>query len=206
MPESRHIQAAATGSFGGRVGHKAGGFISKKFFHPSNFKNQEKLWQAIESKNEMEKRQEELQKKREEERRVELLKQEMYSSTGKAISSSATGGGLFANLSGPVSVAASTSLPPERNSAVQETKRRLDALKNTKRDSSTTKLSIKSRYAEDVHVLGHSSVWGSFFDKESKMWGYNCCQGTQRDSPCQLEVNDAPPSKKVNNIPHSVEF
>jgi hypothetical protein len=46
----QNLQQASTGAFAGRVGAKAGGFISKKFFHPSNFKNQEKLWQAQEKK------------------------------------------------------------------------------------------------------------------------------------------------------------
>lgn len=68
-----------------RVGGKAGGFISKKFFHPSSFRNQEKLWKA-QTQDEREKRKQiELEKRREEERQVEELRKQMYlSGQGKA--------------------------------------------------------------------------------------------------------------------------
>ena len=185
MSEERHIQAAATGSFTGRVGHKAGGFISKKFFHPSNFKNQEKLWAAIEAKNEEEKRQGELLKKREEERRIELLKQEMYSSTGKSMSSSATGGGLFSNVALPVSVE-SSSIPVHEKLAITETKRRLDQLRAS--SGASSRMCIRSQYAEDVYENDHTSVWGSYFDLDTKQWGYACCKITDRDRSCVHSV------------------
>ena len=191
MSDGKHIQAAATGSFTGRVGHKAGGFIAKKFFHPSNFKNQEKLWAAIEAKNEQEKRQDELMKKREEERRIELLKQEMYSSTGKSLSSSATGGGLFSNLAA-VANPEKVMLPAERH-AVSETKRRLDMLRTSKAIPRTEE-STMSQYQEDVYENGHTSVWGSWFDLETKEWGYTCCKQTDHHSICSLST------KKIKQV------
>lgn len=156
---------ASTGSFAGRVGHKAGGFISKKFFHPSSFKNQEKLWAAIESKKEQEKRQEELMKKRDEERRVQLVKQNesFVPSTQNTASS-----GIFTGAS-----------------SSSETKRRLELLNLEERaERMTHNISVKSRYPEDVLEHGHSQVWGSFFDLSSKTWGYACCKGLVRSEPC----------------------
>ena len=182
---------ASIGSFSGRVGHKAGGFISKKFFHPSNFKNQEKLWSAIEEKKEREKRQDELMKKRDEERRVELLKLEMFKGTGGASSSSShvaapSGGGLFASLSASNAQQEDGRLPQERNAA-NETKRRIELLNST--STSSTRINVNSRYEEDVHEDGHSAVWGSYFDIESKTWGYGCCKTMLRHEKCPLSTS-----------------
>jgi hypothetical protein len=41
---------------------------------------------------------------------------------------------------------------------------------------------IQTRYAEDVHFGRHKSVWGSYFDIDSKRWGYACCMGLDRVS------------------------
>eukprot|EP01061_Rhynchopus_euleeides_P042472 TRINITY_DN7409_c0_g3_i1.p1 TRINITY_DN7409_c0_g3~~TRINITY_DN7409_c0_g3_i1.p1 ORF type:complete len:652 (+),score=312.38 TRINITY_DN7409_c0_g3_i1:80-2035(+) len=39
-----------------------------------------------------------------------------------------------------------------------------------------------SKYPEDVHRNGHSSVWGSFWQAGS--WGFSCCKSTVRNSLC----------------------
>ena len=46
------VVAMSSGSkaISGRVGSKAGGFIAKKFFHPTNRRNLERLWKAQEDK------------------------------------------------------------------------------------------------------------------------------------------------------------
>lgn len=68
-----------------RVGGKAGGFINKKFFHPSSLRNQEKLWMAMSADERERKKEDELSKRREEERQVEDLRKQMYlSGQGKA--------------------------------------------------------------------------------------------------------------------------
>lgn len=41
-----------------------------------------------------------------------------------------------------------------------------------------------SLWKEDVYTSGHSSVWGSLYDPEAKRWGYACCRGVKRESPC----------------------
>ncbi|KAK1938519.1 putative mRNA processing-related protein [Babesia divergens] len=52
--------------------------------------------------------------------------------------------------------------------------------------SDTVRVTISSSYAEDVHTLGHNSVWGSFYDSVHKLWGYKCCKSTDRYKPCPL--------------------
>mmetsp|Transcript_113914 Transcript_113914/g.318232 ORF Transcript_113914/g.318232 Transcript_113914/m.318232 type:complete len:293 (+) Transcript_113914:1-879(+) len=39
-------------------------------------------------------------------------------------------------------------------------------------------------WKEDVLADGHSSVWGSLYDPETKRWGYACCRGMQRGAAC----------------------
>eukprot|EP00922_Rhytidocystis_sp_ex-Travisia-forbesii_P019894 GHVS01029368.1.p1 GENE.GHVS01029368.1~~GHVS01029368.1.p1 ORF type:complete len:320 (+),score=78.87 GHVS01029368.1:95-1054(+) len=42
----------------------------------------------------------------------------------------------------------------------------------------------KSKYEEDVLVLDHTSVWGSWYDANSERWGYMCCKSTDRHNHC----------------------
>ena len=49
---------------------EAGGFINKKFFHPSTLRNQEKLWKAQTEDEREFRKQQELQKRRDEERQA----------------------------------------------------------------------------------------------------------------------------------------
>jgi len=59
---------------------------------------------------------------------------------------------------------------------------------------------ILSMWKEDVHVNGHHSVWGSWYDADWGEWGYACCQQKERDAKCTgkkvVENKDA--SKFVN--------
>jgi len=189
MPTDKsHIHMAATGSFTGRVGHKAGGFIAKKFFHPSNYKNQEKLWQAIEAKKEQEKRQEEFLKKREEEKRIELLKQEMYSGSS---SSSSFKQALVQNQSGLILNKRDefgNAINPQEQQAISVTKKRLQEYRSQNQPKESHKLFVKSRYEEDVHTHGHSSVWGSYYDMSFRQWGYSCCKSHDKEGDCPLAI------------------
>jgi pre-mRNA-processing factor SLU7 len=47
-----------------------------------------------------------------------------------------------------------------------------------------TKGSTKSKYDEDVLEINHSAVWGSFYNIETKQWGYGCCKSVIRNSYC----------------------
>lgn len=184
MSDKPHLAQGAIGQFGGRVGHKAAGFISKKFFHPSNYKNQEKLWAAIEAKKEEEQRQEELRKKREEERRIEGLMSEMKS----AASSSS----LHSKKRDSSSIQeVPTSQSRQEKEAVEETRKRLAMIRREGEagvplsPSKPIKLAIRSSFAEDIHEHGHTEVWGSFFDMKEKKWGYACCRSLDGASKCE---------------------
>ena len=117
LPE--HIQAVATGGMRGRVGHKAGGFIAKKRFHPSSFANQELLWNARDQARREKILQDEYSKKREEERKLELLRENVFNTTGAV---------------GPLSAVSEEellkNLSPEQSKAACETKKRLLKLRN----------------------------------------------------------------------------
>jgi len=43
-------------------------------------------------------------------------------------------------------------------------------------------------YKEDVLESDHQAAWGSFYDKETKSWGYACCRGMSRRQPCLLRA------------------
>merc|ERR1719421_1726500 len=49
-------------------------------------------------------------------------------------------------------------------------------------------LTQSSLYKEDVLPHGHTSVWGSFYDKKTSCWGYACCMSTVKDEPCSLSL------------------
>jgi hypothetical protein len=186
MSDKSNFHMASTGAFTGRVGHKAGGFISKKFFHPSNFKNQEKLWQAIESKKEQEKRQEELMKKREEERRIEQLKQEMNAGSKSSEFKQA----LLSNRPGLLvhDSVADKGLSHEQRHAVSETRKRLEMVSKEARSSAIGRISVSSRYPEDGLEGGHTEIWGSYFDIKEQSWGYGCCKSLIRNADCPLSI------------------
>eukprot|EP00401_Gymnodinium_catenatum_P020012 CAMPEP_0117538964 /NCGR_PEP_ID=MMETSP0784-20121206/42746_1 /TAXON_ID=39447 /ORGANISM="" /LENGTH=273 /DNA_ID=CAMNT_0005335587 /DNA_START=52 /DNA_END=873 /DNA_ORIENTATION=- len=46
-------------------------------------------------------------------------------------------------------------------------------------------------HKEDVLSGGHTSVWGSWYDKDAKQWGYACCKGLNKDSACPLHSSRA---------------
>ena len=54
-------------------------------------------------------------------------------------------------------------------------------------DSATSSLS--SNVDPALHFLnGHSSCWGSFFDKETMRWGYACCKSLEYAMECSAKV------------------
>lgn len=46
----------------------------------------------------------------------------------------------------------------------------------------------KSKYPEDVFPNNHTSVWGSWYDKESGQWGFACCHSLISRSYCTGEA------------------
>ncbi|KAI9813559.1 MAG: mRNA splicing protein [Phylliscum demangeonii] len=47
------------------------------------------------------------------------------------------------------------------------------------------KVSVKSKYAEDIFINNHMSVWGSWWSDFK--WGYACCHSTVKNSYCTGE-------------------
>jgi len=190
-----------------RVGGKAAGFINKKFFHPSSLRNQEKLWLA-QSADEIERRkQDQMDKRREEERQVEELRKQMY------LAGQATKGTdmLFSSAV----KGSSQHLTKDQRLAFEEQQRRKSLLKqehamregrdaiegddvdegcelldNTMQQNlSEAELFAslaRSGYREDVHVKGHTSVWGSWYEREDERWGFGCCKTLDRNKRCPL--------------------
>lgn len=46
----------------------------------------------------------------------------------------------------------------------------------------------KSKYDEDIYIGNHTSVWGSWWDKDKRMWGYKCCELLNRNDYCYGEA------------------
>ena len=40
----------------------------------------------------------------------------------------------------------------------------------------------RSKYDEDVMRFNHTCVWGSWWEKEGRLWGYACCLSTNRNT------------------------
>ena len=57
------------------------------------------------------------------------------------------------------------------------------------------KISRKTKYEEDVFSNNHTSVWGSYFSRDKRKWGYKCCHSCIQNSFCTgiigREQNDA---------------
>eukprot|EP00747_Dinoflagellata_sp_TGD_P164416 gnl/TRDRNA2_/TRDRNA2_184326_c0_seq1.p1 gnl/TRDRNA2_/TRDRNA2_184326_c0~~gnl/TRDRNA2_/TRDRNA2_184326_c0_seq1.p1 ORF type:complete len:334 (+),score=101.49 gnl/TRDRNA2_/TRDRNA2_184326_c0_seq1:124-1125(+) len=211
-----------------RVGGKAGGFINKKFFHPSTLRNQEKLWKAMTADEQENRRQKEMEKRREEERQVEELRKQMYlsgqGSAGDAAAFSASAEGKKIQLDS------------EQSAALEEQKRRRAMLK--KRDRETREKEeaaaaagddsegegggplaspspsgeeeerpmAKSRYRENHKINGHSTVWGSWYSVVEKTWGFLCCKVMDHDAQCPqapTEEEEAAAAKKARDEPKS---
>jgi len=54
-------------------------------------------------------------------------------------------------------------------------------------------------FKEDLLDLDHGAVWGSYFDKGSRQWGYACCGATRRHQPCAAAVTakaEEPPAAR----------
>lgn len=51
--------------------------------------------------------------------------------------------------------------------------------------SEKDRILAKSKFEENVHVMGHTSVWGSYYNKETGNWGYKCCRSEKMNLPCE---------------------
>lgn len=188
------------------MGSKAGGFIAKKFFHPSSISNQQKVWQAEEREKEKEKAQAELQRQRDEEAAVMELRKQMVMNSGKVEDV------LFHR---PGASDKSKYMSPEEQRMAEEVAKRKKMMKKEEDAKAAASaaavcedrkegeevqvgrsLTTKSKYKEDVSEHGHTGVWGSYFEAEEKKWGYSCCKGQVRGERCPLAKEDAEQQSK----------
>lgn len=49
---------------------------------------------------------------------------------------------------------------------------------------STRQAIPKSKYEEDLYPGNHSSVWGSWYNREEEKWGYACCHQCVKNAYC----------------------
>lgn len=180
------------GKFTGNVGSKAGGFIAKKFFHPSSLQNQEKVWKNMEKAKEQEKKEEERQRAREEERQVDELRRQMMMR-----------GQMKKEDDILKRMAVAVKLTDREQAAQAEHKKRLLALKKmdeveaaASSSSAAPATMISSKYKEDHQHHGHKSVWGSFYDAETHKWGYACCKSLDKGMTCPYYNPEEEQSKK----------
>ena len=157
--DDKILEKGALGGFRGSVGHKAGGFIAKKKFHPGSMVNQEKLWLAREEIRKQREAGEERQRRREEDVAEEARLEELFNLTGKS------------ERKRPLD-----DLPIEQRRTLDETNRRLEKLKMAK----LTELAAPPEPAGAALVGSHSEVWGSWFDRDTGKWGYACCKKTDK--------------------------
>lgn len=59
----------------------------------------------------------------------------------------------------------------------------------------------RSKYAEDVLINNHTTVWGSYYDVSTGQWGYGCCHSTIHASYCAGEAGiSAAQSSTAQNL------
>ena len=46
----------------------------------------------------------------------------------------------------------------------------------------------KSKYEEDLYPGNHSSIWGSWYNRDEQKWGYACCHQCVGNAYCTGEV------------------
>ncbi|KAJ1606995.1 hypothetical protein OJ253_2534 [Cryptosporidium canis] len=171
-----------------RISNKASVFLNHKHFHPGNSKNREKVWLAEEKLREEERKQEELLKKRKKEWEIEELRRDLIQSQKR------------------------TRNQVEVHSEMERVVSGREKLHDVFSDKAEGERSwVKSgNYEEDVLIGDHSSVWGSFYDKDTKKWGFRCCKTTVKGPVCSAfrksksRVSKAP-DPNLSMAPHSAD-
>ncbi|KAF7457156.1 putative step ii splicing factor [Cryptosporidium felis] len=146
-----------------KISNKASVFLNHKHFHPGNSKNREKVWLAEEKLKEEERRQEELLKRRKKEWEIEELRRDLRQSQKRS--------------KGTVDAEARAA------ESFQEPNKLFQDIFSG--ESKNPRPPVRSElYEEDYYIGNHSTIWGSFYDPESKRWGFRCCRSTEFNSLC----------------------
>ncbi|GFE55635.1 step II splicing factor, putative [Babesia ovis] len=163
----------------GKIGNKSASFINHKHFHPGNRENLEKVWLAEEKHKAALKRQKEMKEKLAEEIRITELKRQLREQEEQRYKE------YLLEQKPPSRYQVSQSDPKllDGSGGLIVTKKTAET-RNKARDAGVHKLVIRSRYREDVHEHGHSSIFGSYYDRYRGLWGYQCCQQVERGATC----------------------
>ncbi|KAI4837390.1 pre-mRNA-splicing factor SLU7 [Plasmodium brasilianum] len=51
-------------------------------------------------------------------------------------------------------------------------------------DTKKKKIKVLSKYEEDIYAFDHTSIFGSYYDRDKKKWGYKCCLSTNKFEKC----------------------
>lgn len=60
-------------------------------------------------------------------------------------------------------------------------------------------------WKENVYILDHTCIWGSFYKAEDKSWGFACCQSTDKNSPCPVAAEARAANEEKVEKPDKVE-
>lgn len=163
----------------GKIGNKSASFINHKHFHPGNRENLEKVWLAEEKHKAELKRQKEMREKLAEEIRITELKRQLREQEDQKYKQ-------YLLEQKPVSkyeVSQSSHLINNTASGLILTKAATETASKANA-SEKQKIVIRSRYREDVFEHGHSTVFGSYYDRASRKWGYKCCKTIDKGAKC----------------------
>lgn len=62
----------------------------------------------------------------------------------------------------------------------------------------------RTKYEEDVFINNHTSVWGSYYNRARRSWGYQCCHSLMKNSYCTGEkgklANDSTNNQSVDSF------
>merc|ERR1712113_1064029 len=86
----------------------------------------------------------------------------------------------------------------ERMESVKNMKRRLEEKGENEdsdddddaADNGEARPLAKSKYPEDKYILGHQTVWGSWWNQDEKRWGFRCCKVLDRELSCPEAPDD----------------
>eukprot|EP01067_Filipodium_phascolosomae_P002735 Filipodium_phascolosomae@DN2479_c0_g1_i1.p1 len=146
-----------------RVGSKSMNFIMHKPFHPGNLQNLEKVWLAEQNDQREKQQQKELMERRRQEMQIEELRKAIRKQTDA----------LAGVKESELNRLSGASLPA---GLVKKSK----AGNIQMLEQNLPKPCINSVFTEDVHPGEHSTVYGSWFDIETKLWGFRCCKQTDK--------------------------
>lgn len=153
-------------------------------FKLGNIKNMERVWLAEEKHKEELRRQKEMKEKREEEIKISELRRQLHEQ--EALKSKE-----YEMLERPKSkYGAKGQISQLRSSdaagLIVACEKGITCTFNAPSDKPIT----SSKYKEDTFKNGHSSVYGSLYDKETDCWGYRCCGQYDKSSKCLKAVEN----------------